>query len=322
MNLSRRDFLKTTLEGGIGLLLGGASIQKLFWREKGTRLTSVTRSSLVMGSVISFEVIVENEQDGYEAIRRGLDVFRDLDRKLSMYDSGSEMGRLSQNAGIKEIALSKDALRVLRFAKQVFRETEEHFDVTIEPAMKQWGFRESPDREVEPPSDRELRILERIIGSEKLQIEGTKAFLKEKGMAVDLGGIAGGYALDKAVKEMKRADVAAAFINFSGDIHCFGKPLDGEGWPVYLLDPYSQEPLDHSIILQDKALSTSGAYQNRRKASKDHSWGHLFLPESVAPVDSRGSITAIHTSAMTADAWSTAAFVGSKRPTNIQWIRL
>lgn len=317
--IGRRTFLERMAKGGLGAYLGlGAGI--LQWRDRGVSLRSVRRSSLVMGSVIDIRAVAETEKEGYEAIRRALKIFRDLDRKLSMYRTDSEMGRLAQLAGREPLALSGEALRVLDYAKEVWKDTGGAFDVTVEPAMRRWGFRVDPQEPVTIPSDRELKRLERLIGSDKLLISSGEAFLEEAGMAVDLGGIAGGYALDRAIAAMKKADLAAAFINFSGDIHCFGTSADEEGWPVYLLDPRTGKPTREPVVLRDEALSTSATYQNRRQGSSDVSWGHLLRPGTASPVASDASVTAVHPSAMKADAWSTAGFVGEKRPGDIRWI--
>lgn len=318
--MDRRRFLRRIGKGGIGLCLGGFGTGLFRWREQGISLMNVRRSSLVMGSVIDIQVVAEKENEGYEAIRRALDIFRDLDGKLSMYDPGSEMGMLSRLAGKKPLPVSGDAMTVLEYAKTVWRETRGLFDVTVEPAMQRWGFRCDPQEMISRPTDKELRQLERLIGSERLILSSGQAFLQNDGMAVDLGGIAGGYALDKAIGELKKADIAAGFINFSGDIHCFGHPLDKEGWPVHILDPKTLRPLENPVILNNEALSTSGSYQNRRESSNDSSWGHLITPGSATPVSSGGSVTAIHRSAMTADAWSTAGFVGADRPKHFNWI--
>jgi thiamine biosynthesis lipoprotein len=121
---------------------------------------------------------------------------------------------------------------------------------------------------------------------------------------------------------MKKCDISAAFINFSGDIHCFGQPMEGEKWPVYLLDPHTQQPKREPVMLLNEALSTSGAYQNRRRADSEHSWGHLLLPDQAEPIEPVGSVTAIHPSAMVADTWSTAAYVGAEPPSNIRIVTL
>lgn len=318
MSVSRKDFLKVAAASGLGVFFGGAAAIPKFLQDKGARLVPVRRQSLVMGSVAKFEVIADTEEAGYEAIRKGVDVFRSLDRIFSMYRSDSEMAKLGNAAGIASIQLSQDASNVLKFAKEISRLTNGLFDVTIEPAMRRWGFRRN-DEQTDEPTQKELKKLERIIGSEKMELDGEKARLTEIGMAIDMGGIAGGYALDKAIEEMKKGDVSAGFINFSGDIHCFGKPPGDESWKVHILDPKTRQPLREAVALCNQALSTSGAYQNRRKSGK-HSWGHLLHPGTATPVEPVGSVTAIHRSAMYADAWSTAAYVGATPPKDVETI--
>lgn len=322
MSLSRKSFLEVAVTGGLGLLFGGSALAGNRWRDRGTSLVSVCRSSLVMGSVLHFQVVAERKEDAHEGIRRAVAVFRDLDDRLSMYDPKSEMGRLAAKSGEAPVPVSEEAMAVLAFAKRMWHRSGGRFDVTIEPAMKQWGFRNDPSERIEQPDERKMKELEQLIGSEKLILDGDRAYLDRRGMAVDLGGIAGGYALDRAVAVMKQCDLVAGFLNFSGDICCFGEPLNGSGWPVHILNPYTQQPLTDPVLLHDEALSTSGAYQNRREDHRNRSWGHLLLPVEARPYKSAGSVTAIHSSAMAADAWSTAAYVGADKIDEVRWIEL
>jgi len=319
MSLDRKTFLQLAVTGGLGTLFGGLGNIPQQWRDRGMKLQTIRRQSLAMGSVISFQVIAETKKDGYEAIRKATNVFRSLEHTFSMYDDQSEMAALGKAAGKQFVEVSDEAFELLRYAKKIYHQSEKHFDLTIEPAMRRWGFRRNPGEAVTPPTDRELRELERIIGTSKIEIgNNNKVLLSEPGMAIDTGGIAGGYALDKAIKEMKTTNISAAFINFSGDIHCFGEPLSGRAWPVHIWNPITQQPLTETIQLKNEALSTSGAYQNRRHNSGHHSWGHLLLPKAARPVEPLASVTAIHSSAMTADAWSTAAYVGANPPQDVR----
>lgn len=308
---SRRTFLKTLATGGLGLLVSPAFSLPSRWQDRGASLVHVQRQSLVMGTVVSFDVVAATKRDGYAAINRAVQLFRDLDARLSMYTETSEVAMLKQQAGQAPVAISTDTAQVLRYAQKMAHTTKGRFDVTIEPLMRRWGFRAAPDDSVAPPSAAELRKLERLVGYQKLHVEDGQARLARPGMAIDVGGIAGGYALDRAIAAMRADDVAAAFINFSGDIHCFGAPADDTAWTVHLLDPYTETPRSDVIPLRDEALSTSGSYQNRRHSAAGTSWGHLIAPDRARPIEPVGSVTAIHPSAMAADAWSTAAYLGA-----------
>lgn len=322
MSFSRKSFLKVAATGGLGLLFGGIPMRSFAWREKGVRLQSVRRSSFVMGSIINMEVIADSERAGNEAINRAVEIFHTLDRKLSMYDAQSEMGLLGRNAGKNPVPVSEDAQTILRFAAKVNAASDRLFDVTVEPAMRKWGFRKDSDAPVTHPTDEQLKQLERLVGMDKLMLDGELAYLETKGMGIDLGGIAGGYALDKSIEALKRMDVAAAFINFSGDIHCFGTTIEGNGWPVNIYHPVTRRLMETPVMLHDRALSTSGSYQNRRTDRNGCSWGHLLKPTTVRPMELVHSLTAIHPSAMAADAWSTAAYLGANPPEDVETIVL
>ncbi len=304
---SRRCFLRMMALGGVGLVVPGARA----WRDRGAGLVRVSRQTLVMGSVAAFEVAAPTERDGYEAINRAVRVFRTVEARMSMYRADSEVARMARWAGKAPGPVSEDTEAVLRYALAVSRQTGGRFDVTIEPLMRRWGFREEPGHPVPPPTDADLRDLQARVGYEHLHLAPGRAFLNRPGMALDVGGIAGGFALDRAIETLRRAEVAAAFINFSGDVHSFGAPAADTPWQVYLLDPATRRPRTEAILLNGRALSTSGAYENRRHDDHGASWGHLLAPRTGRPVEPFGSVTALHPSAMVADAWSTAAYVGA-----------
>lgn len=320
MSISRKEFLKIAASGGMSAAFGLTHWLPPAWRNGGISLVEVERQSLVMGSVASFKVIAGSEEDGYEAIRQGVAVFRSMDKAFSMYRPDSEMAILARKSGWGSTTLSPAAQQLLRMAKNMYDNTGGMFDITVEPLMRRWGFRDNVESHP-VPSDKELKELESLIGSGKLTLEGDRAMLEQAGMALDTGGIAGGYTLDKAIERMRRCDIKAAFINFSGDIHCFGSPEDGGGWPVQIFNPHTGAPRSGVIELNDEALSTSGAYQNRRKKGS-RSWGHLLLPGRARPVEPLASLTAIHSSAVIADAWSTAAYVGAAAPADLKVIRI
>lgn len=309
--LSRRRFL-TRASSGLGLALGSTGWPLTEWWDGGTRLQRVQRESLLMGSVATFHVVAPTEQEGYAAINRAVEIFRDLDRKLSMYRPDSEIAGMEATAGDAPISISTETETVLQHAQTMARRTNGRFDVTIEPLMRRWGFRDDPQLSVERPTEEELRRLDALVDHRKLTVEGGRARLRNEGMALDLGGIAGGYALDRAITRMRSMNVAAALINFSGDIHCFGTPAKGQPWTVHLVDPVTLEPREETVTLRDEALSTSGSYQNRRHTPRGESWGHLLHPRLAMPVEPVGSVTAIHPSALKADAWSTALYLGAE----------
>jgi thiamine biosynthesis lipoprotein len=80
-------------------------------------------------------------------------------------------------------------------------------------------------------------------------------------LRIDLGGIAKGYAVDRAVAALGAAGVEAALVNAGGDLRAFG----ARPWSVALRHPLSPARSAHGLELRDEALATSAAYFSRRR---------------------------------------------------------
>ena len=129
-------------------------------------------------------------------------------------------------------------------------------------------------------------------------------------MQVDLGAIAKGYALDCAVNKLKVAGVSSCLINAGGQIYCLGD-FFSKPWSIGIRGPY-KEILNNTLKLKDKAVSTSGDYEQYfRKGKKNY--GHILNPKTgYSAKTDISSITVIAEDGLTADALSTAIFVLGK----------
>ena len=124
-------------------------------------------------------------------------------------------------------------------------------------------------------------------------------------MAIDLGGIAKGFALDHAFAVLEGRGVRRARLNFGGEICVI---TDSAPWPVTIADPADRMRPVVALELREGAVSTSGQSQRSFRA-KGRDWGHILDPRTGRPVVDPGSVTVIAGSATQADALSTALFV-------------
>jgi len=132
-------------------------------------------------------------------------------------------------------------------------------------------------------------------------------------MAVTLGGIAKGYAVDEAMEVLKEFDIKQALINAGGDLYAMGTKPDGTSWTVKLENPDDSDNADTDIkplptfAFADKAVATSGNYYRYYDPEKEV--GHIMDPRTGYTTNICISVTIIADTCMEADALATSVFV-------------
>lgn len=229
-----------------------------------------------------------------------------IEKLLSKYDPDSEISRLNRSG---ELALSEDTGNVLKKAREFWRLTAGSFDVTIGPLMDLWGF---TTKNYRLPEDTQIKKTLELVGFDKIIFNDENNVVKYifSGAEIDLGGIAKGYAIDRAVFKLKEKGIFSCLINAGGQVYCLGDNF-GKPWRVGIKNPRKPGIVDY-LELRDKAVSTSGDYEqyfiiNGRRFS------HIMDPKTGYPVD-RGvvAVTVVADDSTLADALSTSIFVLGK----------
>jgi thiamine biosynthesis lipoprotein len=101
-------------------------------------------------------------------------------------------------------------------------------------------------------------------------------------VSLDLGAIAKGYAVDRAVEALRRHGVERAVVDVGGDLYALGSAADGEAWRIGIQDPDDTRRLAAVLEVRDAAVATSGTYQQyfRWRGVRYH---HLMDPATAAP---------------------------------------
>ncbi len=229
-----------------------------------------------------------------------------IENLLSKYQEDSEVSRLNK-AG--KLTVSPDTLYIIERAKEFWQATDGAFDITVAPLVELWGF---TDKKYCLPRGEEIKNTLKLVGSDKIILhpENNMIEFKTLGMKIDLGAIAKGYAVDCAIKKLKKAGVKSCLINAGGQIHCLGDKL-GQPWKVAIQDPCKQGFIGY-LELKDKAVATSGDYE--QYFIKDNKrYAHIFNPKTGYPAESNViSVTVIAPDGLTADTLATSIFVLGK----------
>lgn len=239
-------------------------------------------------------------------------VFREFDRldgMMSVWKDGSDIVRVNAAAGEHAVPVSPETREVLRIANQISEQTGGRFDVTFAALSGLWKF-DYQDKDNSVPDPKEIAKRLPLINYRDLVVdeEAGTAFLKRKGMRVNLGGIGKGYAVDRAVEIMRRSGLRDFMIQAGGDMYVSGRRGD-RPWRLGIRDP--RGPADRifaALDLTDGTFSTSGDYE--RFFFKDGVRYHHILDLSAGqPARLCRSVTLVTERAVIADALAKGVFI-------------
>ena len=223
-------------------------------------------------------------------------------------DTG-QVGLINRNAGVKPVRVDQDLFALIQRVLAYSAMTGGRFDPTVGPLVKLWGFdyngtgRLPEEHEIAgalPLVDQDLVILDE---------EAQTVFLAQKGMLLDLGGVAKGYAVDRAWEVLNESRVWGALINGGeSSIRVLGRRPNFKPWRIGLAHPRNQGWIGVINLPPGKAISTSADTQ-RFFEWEGRRYSHLINPFSGYPGLDLSSVTVITDSAFTGDLYSTAAFV-------------
>jgi thiamine biosynthesis lipoprotein len=263
---------------------------------------SVSRSRILMGTVVEITAIGENSDRLQEAITAAFNEISRIDRLMRPEGPGSDVFRISEAGGKLEV--SKDTAEVIALGLKVARASGGAFDMGLGRIKTLWGIESDHPR---VPSPQEIHRALEGTGLGDLQLRGRLVSKDNPALAVDLGGIAKGYAIDRAIEVLLGAGIVNASVNAGGDIRLIGDH-QGRPWHIGIQHPRDHEKLLATLALQDTAVVTSGDYERFfiRDGVRYH---HLFDPRTGYPAVGCMSVTVVAPTASLADALATAAFV-------------
>lgn len=276
----------------------------------GAKDVYVSRPALGTFVEITVSGLNKPEREIREGVNKAFAEINRIERLLSRFIPQSDIGRINTFACREPVKVTAETIRVLEKAIEFSRRTRGAFDVTIYPLLELWGI---TDKEKSPrhiPAAPQIAQALQKVGYQYIEIarEKNTVFFTREGMTIDLGGIAAGYAVDRAVGILKAAGISSALINAGGDIYALG--VKGKTkWQIGLKHPRRQKEMLTILALQDEAVATSGDYQNFVEI-EGRRYSHIVNPRTGYPcADVPASVTVISDDCTTADALSTALFV-------------
>jgi thiamine biosynthesis lipoprotein len=237
----------------------------------------------------------------------------ELDGIMSDYKATSELMQLCKKAGSGPVPVSDDLLAVLTRALEISRWTDGAFDVTVGPVVRLW--RRARRTLLMPPTD-ELAEARKLVGHQQIEIDAKNRTVRltAKGILLDLGGIAKGFAAKAALEVLRRFGIRHALVAGGGDIVVGEPPPSAKGWKigVALLEQPAAKTSRY-LSLANAAVSTSGDTEQYVEIGGKR-YSHIVDPKTGLGLTTRMQVTVINTDGKTSDGLATGLCVlGPKR---------
>jgi len=262
----------------------------------------------LMDTLVTITVVAGSDEQANKTIDKAFSVIEQFGDKINFFSDKSELSAINRNAGTTPVKVSPDTLGVIERAIYISEKSNGAFDPTIGPEINMWDFFKKIR-----PADADIKKKLSLVNYRDIIVDRAKStvFLRRKGMLMDLGGIAKGYAADLALANLRQSGIGAGIVAAAGDIRAFGLKPDGTLWKIGIKNPRQQSEADELIAkasLTNKAISTSGDYE-RYFVEDGRRYHHILDPKTGYPAGQCRSVTVISDSGIFADGFSTAVFV-------------
>jgi thiamine biosynthesis lipoprotein len=235
--------------------------------------------------------------------------FNKVHNICNVFDPNSELSRLNATAAERAVRTSPLLTEILQRSREAYERTDHAFDISVKPLMGLWGFHRKRNT---MPSQPEISAALHQVGLNKVIFNDVEHSVKftVPGMAFDLGGIAKGVALSRAVAVAKKHHINTGIINAGGNLYCLPELPDGRKFNVIgIRHPFDTDAIYGSVNVNGKAVSTSGGYEWFVTIA-GQTYAHIMDPRTGMPANQIVAVTVVAADATIADYLSTAIFVG------------
>ena len=267
-----------------------------------TDLNTLTFSG--MGTVLSIIYTGEKNEALEAAVKSDAEA---VEADLSYYRESSFVSILNRKAHEKEVEVPEHVCRLIEKSLEYGKMSGGVFDITYKSTGELW---ENNGNKI--PDEKTIEEKQRFVGADKVTVKCDENKIKFAGIGVkiDLGGVAKGYAIDRAGSIMKKYGVKNFIVNYGGDMLFCGNK-GGKPWSIGIKNPDKPSEILKKLELGTsgcKGVATSGDYE-RFFVIEGEAFSHIMNPKTGKPVKDARSVTVVGEDATVADAAATAVSV-------------
>lgn len=268
-----------------------AAIALLCYDAASEKTVRSERETFAMGTLVRVAAYGRDQKKLDTAVAEAVAEISRLEEFFSVNIAGSEISRVNADpARPGGHVISRETYELLTLALGEAEELGGVFDPTVGGLVRIWGIGTENAR---VPASGEIQQLLKRVGWEKVKLwqtggQGQAVYRVSagEGQALDLGGIAKGYAADCAARVLDAHGVQSGLIDIGGNLAAMGKSPKGREWRLGLQDPFGPRG-DYfaSISVADATVVTSGPYE-RFFIEEGVRYHHILDPETGYPVSS------------------------------------
>lgn len=265
------------------------------------------RSAIHMGTRFRVVFYASDEAHATKAATDAFARIEELNSVFSDYLDSSELNLVCQQAGGPPVKISDDLFRILVESNDLAELSDGAFDVTISPLSRQWR---RARRLKQLPTQEQLDQARSLVGYKSLEIDLSEKTVRlaRKGMKLDLGGIAKGYACDAAIKVFKKHGISRALVDGGGGVSVSSPPPDKMGWSIALPEPDNDNATPEYLLLENASIATSGDESQYLEVDGVR-YSHIVDPKTGLGLVGGWTATVVASEGSTSDALATAVCV-------------
>jgi thiamine biosynthesis lipoprotein len=291
-------------------------VQKGFLAGCSREVAPVQLAGETMGTTWHVSYIEPSAGLSPDQLQSGIEgLLEQINLSMSTYLGDSQISQFNALETNTWFKATPDFFQVLSAALEVGRQSEGAYDITVAPLVELWGF--GPGGVISrPPTEQEVAALMGRIGQGNLRLDSQNvSVMKLSDLSLDFSSLAKGYGVDRIAQWLREKGVDRFMVEVGGEMRLSGLSGRGDLWRIAIEQPENiGRSVATAINLTGTAVATSGDYRNYFEADGQR-YSHMIDPRSGYPIThDLVSVTVVHPSCMTADAWATAlAVLGAKR---------
>ena len=243
--------------------------------------SEVRRCRPLLGTFVEITAAGVDEAQLGRSINAAFAAVERVQRLMSVHDADSELSWVNEQAFARPVKVSPETFEVLRRGMEIARDCGGAFDFTVAPLLARWGLLPPHLRRRGPGDWQDVLLLA------QQQVRFAKP------LAIDLGGIAKGYAVDTAIETLRACKVPKGMVNAGGDLRVFG----AEPSTIHLRHPVHTHLLCHSLQVYEAALATSSPCFTERL------WRRRPVSHLANPLDQRAVTSGISVTIRARECW-------------------